>query len=180
MDFQHFIDKTQAFFFFLYRIMSRNFLSKNDELRKGDYLISNNREFKAVFQVSNSEYWCTQDTYRDAWYMYTELYKSVWKMHILITVNCLCFCLQDDGNFVVYGWKPVWASDTAGSDVVRLCMQADCNLVMYNKDSEPRWHTNTAKSSCNMCRLHLTDDGKLEVNRECDGIWSSANSTGMK
>ncbi|KAI3354858.1 hypothetical protein L3Q82_004658 [Scortum barcoo] len=88
-------------------IMSRNFLSKNDELRRGDFLISKNREFKAVFQ-------------------------------------------------------------------------ADCNLVMYNKNSEPRWHTNTAKSSCNMCRLHLTDDGKLVVYRECDAIWSSDQSRGMK
>ncbi|KAI3354859.1 hypothetical protein L3Q82_004659 [Scortum barcoo] len=117
-------------------IMSRNFLSKNDELRRGDFLISNNGEFKAIF--------------------------------------------QDDGNFVIYGWKPLWASDTHGTDAVRLCMQADCNLVMYNKNSEPRWHTNTSKPSCNMCRLHLTDDGKLVVHRECDAIWSSAESRGMK
>ncbi|XP_041817600.1 mannose-specific lectin-like [Chelmon rostratus] len=116
--------------------MSRNFLSKNDELRKGDFLLSNNGQWKAVF--------------------------------------------QEDGNFVIYGWKPVWTSDTAGSDAARLCMQADCNLVMYNKSDEPRWHTNSAKSNCNMCRLYLTDDGKLLVDRECDEIWSSSSSKGMK
>ncbi|XP_035854117.1 mannose-specific lectin-like isoform X1 [Sander lucioperca] len=117
--------------------MSRNFLSKNDELRKGDFLISNNKEYKAVF--------------------------------------------QDDGNFVIYGWKPVWASDTCGSDVFRLCMQTDCNLVMYNKAGSPKWHTNSYKpGDCNMCRLHLTDDGKLVVYKESDEIWSSANSRGMK
>ncbi|XP_028425491.1 mannose-specific lectin [Perca flavescens] len=117
--------------------MSRNFLSKNDELRKGDFLISNNGEYKAVF--------------------------------------------QDDGNFVIYGWKPVWASDTSGSDVFRLCMQADCNLVMYNKANGPKWQTNSHKSGdCNMCRLHLTNDGKLVVYKEGDEIWSSANSRGMK
>nr|XP_046226637.1 mannose-specific lectin-like [Scatophagus argus] len=116
--------------------MSRNFLSKNDELRKGDFLVSNNGEFKAIF--------------------------------------------QDDGNFVIYGWKPVWASDTYGSDAVRLCMQADCNLVMYNPQDEPKWHTNSSKSSCNMCRLQLTDDGRLLVYREADEIWNSANSKGMK
>uniref|UniRef100_A0A3P8SWS8 Bulb-type lectin domain-containing protein n=1 Tax=Amphiprion percula TaxID=161767 RepID=A0A3P8SWS8_AMPPE len=116
--------------------MSRNYLSKNDELRKGDSLFSNNREWKAVF--------------------------------------------QDDGNFVIYGWKPTWASDTYGSDAVRLCMQADCNLVMYNTCDQPRWHTNSAKGSCNMCRLQLTDDGKLVVYRESQEIWSSANSRGMK
>ncbi|XP_069015483.1 B-type lectin plumieribetin-like [Embiotoca jacksoni] len=116
--------------------MSRNFMSKNDELRRGDSLVSNNGEWKAVF--------------------------------------------QDDGNFVVYGWEPVWNSFTAGSDVFRLCMQADCNLVMYNKDNEPKWHTNSAKSGCNMCRLHLTDQGKLVLFRECETIWTSANSSGMK
>ncbi|XP_049420526.1 uncharacterized protein LOC125881491 [Epinephelus fuscoguttatus] len=116
--------------------MSRNFLSKNDELRRGDYLISNNGEYKAVF--------------------------------------------QEDGNFVIYGWTSLWESETKGSDAQRLCMQADCNLVMYNKCDEPRWHTNSAKSDCNMCRLQLTNDGKLVVNRECDEIWNSAKSKGMK
>ncbi|XP_029978562.1 mannose-specific lectin-like [Sphaeramia orbicularis] len=116
--------------------MSRNFLSKNDELRRGDYLVSNNGEWKAVF--------------------------------------------QEDGNFVIYGWKPVWASDTDGSDAIRLCMQADCNLVMYNKKDEPKWHTNTASSSCNMCRLTLTNEGKLTVERECAGLWDSSQSRGMK
>ncbi|XP_041824299.1 lectin-like [Melanotaenia boesemani] len=110
--------------------MSKNYLSKNDELHKGDYLISNNREWKAVF--------------------------------------------QDDGNFVVYGWKPVWASNTAGTDAMRLCMQADCNLVMYNKADEAKWHTNSAKSQCKMCRLQLTNNGKLVVYREGDDIWTSA------
>lgn len=31
--------------------MSRNFLSMNDELQKGDFLLSNNRKYRAVFQV---------------------------------------------------------------------------------------------------------------------------------
>ncbi|XP_010787162.1 mannose-specific lectin-like [Notothenia coriiceps] len=116
--------------------MSRNFLSKNDELRKGDHLVSNNGEFKAVF--------------------------------------------QDDGNFVVYGWQPVWASDTAGSSPFRLCMQGDCNLVMYDKGDKAIWHTNTSKSDCNICRLQLTNEGKLVVNKEQDEVWNSDESTGMK
>ncbi|XP_073344693.1 B-type lectin plumieribetin-like [Pagrus major] len=116
--------------------MSRNYLSKNDELRKGDYLISNNREYKAVF--------------------------------------------QDDGNFVIYGWHPLWASDTYGSDAVRLCMQADCNLVMYNNDDVARWHTNSAKPCCDTCHLHLTNDGKLVLHTGSQEGWNSANSKGMK
>ncbi|XP_054479220.1 B-type lectin plumieribetin-like [Anoplopoma fimbria] len=109
--------------------MSRNYLSRNDELRRGDYLMSNNREWKAIF--------------------------------------------QDDGNFVVYGWKSVWATGTNGSDVFRLCMQADNNLVMYNKDGSAKWSTGTYMSDVNMCRLQLTDDGKLVVTREAEQIWSS-------
>ncbi|XP_030612557.1 mannose-specific lectin-like [Archocentrus centrarchus] len=116
--------------------MSRNFLAKNNEMRRGDYLLSNNKQFKAIF--------------------------------------------QDDGNFVIYGWKPTWSSDTAGSDVFRLCMQEDCNLVMYNKANNPRWHTNSHKGNANMCRVQLTDDGKLVVSKEYEEIWSSATSKGMK
>ncbi|KAM6908546.1 B-type lectin plumieribetin-like isoform 1-T2 [Lycodopsis pacificus] len=116
--------------------MSKNYLSKNDELRKGDTLMSNNRQWKAVF--------------------------------------------QDDGNFVIYGWKPEWASDTCGSDAIRLCMQADCNLVMYNKSDEPRWQTNSSKPEANMCRLYLTDEGKLTLHRESEQIWTSNQSRGMK
>lgn len=36
---------------FASEIMSRNYMSKNDELRKGDYLLSNNQKHKAIFQV---------------------------------------------------------------------------------------------------------------------------------
>ncbi|XP_017261926.1 mannose-specific lectin [Kryptolebias marmoratus] len=116
--------------------MSRNYLSKNDELRRGDSLVSNNGQWKAIF--------------------------------------------QDDGNFVVYGWNPVWASDTANSDAVRLCMQEDSNLVMYNKDNAPRWHTNSHKEGSNVSRLQLTDDGKLLVYKNAEQIWTSATSRGMK
>lgn len=44
--------------FFRCRTMSRNYLSKNDELRRGDYLLSNNREWKAIFQVRLWLHWC--------------------------------------------------------------------------------------------------------------------------
>ncbi|XP_047468123.1 mannose-specific lectin-like isoform X1 [Mugil cephalus] len=109
--------------------MSRNFLSRKEELRKGDYLLSNNGQHKAIF--------------------------------------------QDDGNFVIYTWKPVWASNTDGSDAYRLCMQNDCNLVMYNKCGDANWHTDTHFSDCNVCRLYLTDDGVLVVQKEAETVWSS-------
>ncbi|KAL1006900.1 hypothetical protein UPYG_G00078660 [Umbra pygmaea] len=116
--------------------MSRNYLSKDNELRKGDFLQSNNKEWKAVF--------------------------------------------QDDGNFVIYGWKPFWSADTNSANAYRLCMQGDCNLVMYKQDGGPMWQTNTAKPSCNMCQVKLTDHGDLVLQKDGVELWSSKNSKGMK
>ncbi|KAM9337404.1 B-type lectin plumieribetin-like [Symphorus nematophorus] len=117
--------------------MSRNYLTKDDELRKGDYLMSNNREWKAVF--------------------------------------------QNDSNFVIYGWKPVWASDTWNADALRLIMQGDSNLVMYNSCGQPKWSTGTyVRGECEACHLQLTDDGKLVLHRGAQEVWNSDNSKGKK
>ncbi|KAI4878113.1 hypothetical protein NFI96_014150, partial [Prochilodus magdalenae] len=83
--------------------MSRNTLFTNQELRKGDYLISNDGNHKAIF--------------------------------------------QEDGNFVVYTWKPVWASDTYGKPGTRLIMQGDGNLVIYTSDGKPLWASNSWQNS---------------------------------
>ncbi|KAJ8375108.1 hypothetical protein SKAU_G00056880 [Synaphobranchus kaupii] len=68
----------------------------------------------------------------------------------------------------------------ASSEAHRLCMQNDCNFVMYKKSDDPMWHTNTHKSSCNMCRMHLRDDGNLVLEKDGEDIWTSATSKGMK
>uniref|UniRef100_A0A671Y2N7 Mannose-specific lectin-like n=1 Tax=Sparus aurata TaxID=8175 RepID=A0A671Y2N7_SPAAU len=117
--------------------MSKNTLLKNEELQRGEYLMSNNGRWKAV--------------------------------------------LQDDGNFVLYDdGKVVWASNTHGSDGYRLCMQPDCNLVIYNRGNVPKWATNTYQpKEVEMCRVVLTDEGKLELYRD-EHIWSSAHSNGQK
>ncbi|XP_017541522.1 mannose-specific lectin-like isoform X2 [Pygocentrus nattereri] len=107
--------------------MSRNYISKYNELRKGDYLCSNNKEYKAVF--------------------------------------------QEDGNFVIYGWKPVWSSDTGVKDAHCLCMQDTCNLVMYRKDDKAVWHTNT---------LYLRNDSILVIEKDGEEVWNSALSRGQK
>ncbi|TWW70801.1 hypothetical protein D4764_17G0002840 [Takifugu flavidus] len=87
---------------------------------------------------------------------------------------------QHDGNFVVYRTEPVWASDTSGMDPTRLCMQGDCNLVMYNDEDKARWHTNTSKGSCNTCVLSLTNEGKLVLEKDGQEIWNSDRDHGMK
>ncbi|XP_061112311.1 B-type lectin plumieribetin-like [Conger conger] len=118
--------------------MSRNYLSKYDELHKGDYLWSNNKEYKAVF--------------------------------------------QEDGNFVIYGWKQIWSSDTAGArDAHRLSLQEDCDLALYGRDSQVVWHTNTHRAEgCRACRLCLRNDGVLVLERDGEEVWSSATSRGQK
>uniref|UniRef100_A0A671XZL8 Mannose-specific lectin-like n=2 Tax=Sparus aurata TaxID=8175 RepID=A0A671XZL8_SPAAU len=124
-------------FSFCYRIMSQNALLKNEELQRGEHLVSNNGRWKAVF--------------------------------------------QDDANFVIYDdGKAVWASDTNGSGGFRLRMQGDCNLVIYDRGAVAKWATNTYQpNEVHMCRVVLTDDGKLELYRD-EHIWSSAHSCGKK
>uniref|UniRef100_A0A8C9ZHZ3 Bulb-type lectin domain-containing protein n=1 Tax=Sander lucioperca TaxID=283035 RepID=A0A8C9ZHZ3_SANLU len=108
--------------------MTKNFLSKNEQLFMGQYLMSNNGKYKAIF--------------------------------------------QDDGNFVVYDCtcsphKVMWATGTCGSDAVRVIMQADGNLVMYNNSIRALWSTGTdTKEECEKCRLVMTDSGKLEGTAE--------------
>ncbi|XP_030623502.1 lectin-like [Chanos chanos] len=118
--------------------MSRNYMTKYDELRKGDYLWSNNKEYKAVF--------------------------------------------QEDGNFVIYGWKPVWTSDTAGQrDAHRLVMQDDCNFVMYRRDDKAMWHTGTQRSDgFRTCHLYLRNDGSLVIEKDGEEMWSSTLSRSQK
>uniref|UniRef100_A0A8C6SAN3 Bulb-type lectin domain-containing protein n=1 Tax=Neogobius melanostomus TaxID=47308 RepID=A0A8C6SAN3_9GOBI len=113
----------------LCRNMSRNFISTNQELRRGDSLISNNGDCKAVF--------------------------------------------QDDGNFVLYKWTPVWAADTAGPDPYRLILQTDSNLVIYDKTMKPLWASGNhdPKCDCKCMRLTLTDDAKLQVENDAKPIW---------
>ncbi|KAF5895590.1 mannose-specific lectin-like, partial [Clarias magur] len=102
--------------------MNKNFLSMNEELRKGDYLLSTNGEYKAVF--------------------------------------------QDNGKFVVYGWKPVWESNAAGiNDGQRLIMQGDCNLVIYAPD-KPVWASGPTRSKVKTCRLTLGNDGILVIQND--------------
>uniref|UniRef100_A0A147AZ46 Lectin n=1 Tax=Fundulus heteroclitus TaxID=8078 RepID=A0A147AZ46_FUNHE len=110
--------------------MSRNQLSRYDEFHKGDYLMSNNGEWKAIF--------------------------------------------QDDGNFVVYGWKPVWASNTCGTDATRLVMQTDCNLVIYNKCGQPKWATGSYNPGSKRCNVYLGDDGILHLFDDGKELWKSS------
>ncbi|KAM9481027.1 B-type lectin plumieribetin-like [Clarias gariepinus] len=109
--------------------MNKNYMSMDEELRKGDFLLSHNGEYKAVF--------------------------------------------QGDGNFVVYGWKPVWESKTGHiNDAQRLIMQEDCNLVIYTADN-PVWSSGPTRSNVKTCRLTLGNDGILRIDNDFVEVWKS-------
>uniref|UniRef100_A0A3Q1IDN6 Bulb-type lectin domain-containing protein n=1 Tax=Anabas testudineus TaxID=64144 RepID=A0A3Q1IDN6_ANATE len=109
--------------------MSKNHFCKNEELCRGDFLVSNNGNHKAFFQVSNSEYlsiktWVTEsdtagsDVYH-LWLqedcnlvMYNKAHTPRW--HTNSSKGSCTACrvqLTDDGHLVVSkGNKDVWNS----------------------------------------------------------------------
>uniref|UniRef100_A0A3Q0R525 Bulb-type lectin domain-containing protein n=1 Tax=Amphilophus citrinellus TaxID=61819 RepID=A0A3Q0R525_AMPCI len=110
--------------------MSKNSLSTNQELLKGEYLLSENGNYKAIF--------------------------------------------QEDGNFVIYGWKPIWATATNGKNPSRIILQGDLNLVMYTQDNKPVWSSGTCDPlSFHVMRLTLNNNGQLIVTNDGKQIWNS-------
>lgn len=76
----------------------------------------------------------------------------------------------------------MWSSDTAGQrDAHRLCMQDDCNFVMYKRDNKMMWQTKTqASGGFKMCRMYLRNDGNLAIERDGEEVWNSSQSKGFK
>ncbi|XP_029995456.1 comitin-like [Sphaeramia orbicularis] len=110
--------------------MSKTSISTNQEMRKGDYLLSTNGNYKAVF--------------------------------------------QEDGNFVIYTWAPMWSTGTCDKGGFRIVLQEDNNLVMYNKAYRAVWASSSySNETSNRMRLTMTDDGHLVLDRDGVEIWSS-------
>ena len=64
--------------------------------------------------------------------------------------------MQGDGNLVFYGpdstsyWgnKAIWSSETAGSGGVRLSIENDGNLIIFNSGNKPVRTSNTPNNAC--------------------------------
>lgn len=95
------------------------------------------------------------------------------EMHILVTVKCLFFCLQEDGNFLVCNEETEWSSGTNGSKGFRLCLENDCELVMYDSDDDAIWRTDNKKANYSQGHLLLTNDGILKIIGDDEEIWTS-------
>ncbi|CAL8363955.1 unnamed protein product [Lota lota] len=105
-----------------------DFIATNQELRKGDFLLSKDGNFKAIFQDDGN----------------FVIYKwsPCWHSN---TTNSggIRVVLQDDSNLVMYtkDKKPVWSSVThsdKGSSKLRLTMTNKGHLILDN-DAEPIW-----------------------------------------
>ncbi|XP_008316311.1 mannose-specific lectin-like isoform X1 [Cynoglossus semilaevis] len=82
--------------------------------------------------------------------------------------------LQTDGNFVVYGWAPLWASNTWKKDSHRLILQSDGNLVIYDKTIKPLWASDTwSNEISHRMRLTMQDDGRLVLSKDGKETWAA-------
>ncbi len=79
--------------------------------------------------------------------------------------------LQADGNLVLYDKdKALWSSGTNGKDAKKLVMQNDGNLVLYGPNG-PVWASNT--SGNRGAYLVLQDDGNLVIYK---AVWSTGTA----
>ncbi|XP_058499633.1 B-type lectin plumieribetin-like isoform X1 [Solea solea] len=81
--------------------------------------------------------------------------------------------LQTDGNFVIYKWTPTWASSTNTEDTLRLLLQPDNNLVIYNNKGAAVWASGThSNSHTQRMRLTMQNDGRLVLDKDGNEVWS--------
>ncbi|KAK0130851.1 Mannose-specific lectin [Merluccius polli] len=134
--------------------MNRNSLSTNQELRKGDFLMSENGE------NMNRNYLSTDQELRKGDFLMSENgeYKA---------------CFKDDGNFVIYKWAEIWDTKTNGTKPHRLLLQKDTDLVIYDTGMKPLWATGSYnKEPSDRVRLTLTNDGQLVIDSDGKKVWN--------
>jgi hypothetical protein len=92
--------------------------------------------------------------------------------------------MQPDGNLVLYRHDhepgdrhiPLWATDTAGTDVNRAVMQLDGNLVLYHVNNTPAWDSGTFGTGI---FLAVQDDGNVVLYQPIVPVWAT-NTAGME
>ena len=100
--------------------------------------------------------------------------QSLYVNQYLISANAKYqLYMQADGNLVLYrlyNRKALWASNTAGCNVLRVVMQTDGNLVIYQPDGRAIWASGTAGNPGSF--LVLQDDGNLVIYKP-KPIWAT-------
>jgi hypothetical protein len=69
--------------------------------------------------------------------------------------------MQADGNFVVYGGRALWASNTMGHGGHYVILQDDHNLVVYDHHRGAKWASGTNGHGHQHVRLVMQNDGNL-------------------
>ena len=143
-----------------------NFIATNQELRNGEFLLSKDGNFKAIFQVS-----------KKLVVIFDSIISLQFSIYSLLDFNQS----QDDGNFVIYKWAPCWHTNTANDGGIRVLLQKDNNLAMYTKKRDCVWSTVTRnEANSDKMRLTLTNEGHLVLDKDAEAIWTSENSEGCK
>ncbi len=128
-NYQNMINLHKKVFIFL----ADYFLSGNQQLLPGDYILSRNKCFKLIHQNN------------DDGYLEMINVKSNESLWVSGTINSVRAKMQSDGNFVLYNSdsKVQWSSGTAGNPESILEMQDDGNIVIYNKLRKSIWASQT-------------------------------------
>jgi len=82
--------------------------------------------------------------------------------------------MQNDGNFVLYGSRALWASNSTGTGASFVILQRDHNVVVYDSFSSPKWASNTNGRGSGSTVLVLQDDGNLVLyDGAGSAVWAS-------
>ncbi|WP_052691852.1 PQQ-binding-like beta-propeller repeat protein [Teredinibacter purpureus] len=157
-------------------------LDPNERLYSGDYLLSNNGNYRATLQGdSNLVVRSTADG------------TVVWSSGTKTDRNTY-FTMQGNGNLVQYNLESqaIWSTGTGGNSGAKLVLEDDGNLVIYDSNNNEIWALETNKltgrlnpgqkltSENNKYILTMQLDGNVVLRRTSDGkaLWSTATNVG--
>lgn len=114
------------------RPANSNQLLSGKKLNKGQFITSDDKRLKLVFQEDGNMVLYNQSTNQPLWYTATAGTDASYAI------------MQADGNFVIYTNynKPLWASGTAGNGGAFLVVQNDGNMALY-QGTNAVWATGT-------------------------------------
>jgi hypothetical protein len=109
---------------------TQGLLSADQQILPGEAVLSDNREFRLIFQADGNLVLFDERTGAPRWATSTSSPRPGRAL------------MQSDGNLVVFdaGGVPLWSSNTAGNPYAYLLLQSDGNLVIYSPDGAVLWH----------------------------------------
>ncbi|KAG0448112.1 hypothetical protein HPP92_027993 [Vanilla planifolia] len=95
---------------------------------------------------------------------------------LLLWVMALCWSSSTAYNVLFTGETLANQSSIGFPEKGSFVMQLDCNLVLYNENGVPLFHTNTAGFGRRNCILSFTNNGRLVVRTPAGRtLWQSPN-----